>query len=618
MRCAVRALHVFPLTLPVRVRQISGMTSHLAQLGFTKQPKMIPKVVRANLKKRMQQDERLAEIEAENARLLSQMTRIMDAPDQLSRLRRPPLSSLNVVTRRKEMERVTHENLRMLRALEETPSYYNHRVWNAERREQEHLLSYIGMYPYHDGTGVRSKSHARSHTDVDDVWLRSVTQLSRKSALSLPELTKGREMRFSRTESPGDPWALPVLPGHDQSPPGRDAALEKSDLSSAGAKYPPAKDTTKLRADSSSESEGEEDEEESPVAKKAVKHAEEPKPSAGPLAAAEGSDDDEPAAAAGAGHTSQAATVAGVAPAAHPMKESEAAPVPTDATPATSAAPPSRGEGTPPVSAAAAPEATSDDKQEQAQAAQQRATPAGGEPADREAPASDDPAAAAEGAGGAEAPQDDEAHEATAAAASPASPADEKTPPASADAPVDAAEQGKQGQDTAEAVSGDAEAPSSATAPAEQEPKPDALPDGEEERAPGDAPASSNPTAEPPAEEESAAVAGQPEPAAGASAEDRGGVGDKTKDEAQGAKEEPAVTVSSVEASDVALTPAAAPAAPDTESANAAEAGEFVDGILSEGLASSLVDDVLSVVPEGETAPPADEAAPAFAEPPPS
>lgn len=252
------------------------MQSHLAQLGFTKKPKMIPKVVRANLKKRMQQDERLAEIEAENARLLSQMTRIMDAPDMLSRLKKPPLSSLNVVTRRREMERVTHENMRMLRALEDTPSYYNHRVWMAERREQEHMLSYIGMYPYHDGTGVRSRTQMRSHTDVDDVWLRSVTSLSRKSALSLPELTKGRDSRFSRNDSPGEPWALPVLPGQEgkhgqQNTSDLSAPLDRSDLSGTTAPMRDAKSLDKQRADSSSESEGEE--EDSPV-----KKADEPKP----------------------------------------------------------------------------------------------------------------------------------------------------------------------------------------------------------------------------------------------------------------------------------------------------------------------------------------------------
>ena len=277
---------MFPVPVPLDVGggggdacsgcQVDGMTSHLALLGFTKKPKMIPKVCRANLKKRMQQDERLAEIEAENARLLSQMTRIMDAPDQLSRLKKPPLSSLNVVTRRREMERVTHENLRMLRALEETPSYYNHRVWMAERREQEHMLSYIGMYPYGDGTGIRARSQTHSHTDVDDVWLRSVTSLSRKSALSLPELTKGRDMRFSRADSPGQPWALPVLPGQEQA---AHAPLARPDLGGSGGTTAPmrnaggGKSMDKLRADSSSESEGEE-EKEAP----AVKKADEPKP----------------------------------------------------------------------------------------------------------------------------------------------------------------------------------------------------------------------------------------------------------------------------------------------------------------------------------------------------
>jgi hypothetical protein len=262
--------------LTVVLEQLENMTSHLAHLGFTKKPKMIPKVCRANLKKRMYQDERLAEIEAENARLLSQMTKIMDAPDTLTRLKKPAVSSLNVVTRRREMERVTHENLRMLKALEDTPSYYNHRVWEAERREQEHMLSYIGMYSYGEGTGVLSKTKTRRHTDVDDVWLRSVTSLSRKSALSLPELTKGRDMHFSRADSPGQPWALPLLPGQEAEMK-RQEALKLSDLaasidSSTPAKAKPgSKSLEKLRAESSSESEGEEEE-------GVVKKADEPKP----------------------------------------------------------------------------------------------------------------------------------------------------------------------------------------------------------------------------------------------------------------------------------------------------------------------------------------------------
>jgi hypothetical protein len=39
----------------------------------------------------MKEEERLAEIEAENARLLGQMSKIMLAPDTLSRLKKPPV-----------------------------------------------------------------------------------------------------------------------------------------------------------------------------------------------------------------------------------------------------------------------------------------------------------------------------------------------------------------------------------------------------------------------------------------------------------------------------------------------------------------------------------------------
>jgi hypothetical protein len=44
-------------------KKLDGMKSTLASLGYSAKPKTIPQVVRANLKKRMFEDERLAEIE---------------------------------------------------------------------------------------------------------------------------------------------------------------------------------------------------------------------------------------------------------------------------------------------------------------------------------------------------------------------------------------------------------------------------------------------------------------------------------------------------------------------------------------------------------------------------
>eukprot|EP00286_Rhodomonas_abbreviata_P019432 CAMPEP_0181300852 /NCGR_PEP_ID=MMETSP1101-20121128/7111_1 /TAXON_ID=46948 /ORGANISM="Rhodomonas abbreviata, Strain Caron Lab Isolate" /LENGTH=241 /DNA_ID=CAMNT_0023406117 /DNA_START=158 /DNA_END=880 /DNA_ORIENTATION=+ len=199
-------------------KKVEGMTSHLVKLGFSTKPKTIPKVVRANLKKRMREEERLAEIEAENARLLGQMSKIMLAPDTLSRLKKPPVSSLNIVTRRREMERVTNDNLRILKNLEAAPSYYNHRVWESERKETEHILTYIGLYPYQDGKGVKKSDNRRPPTGMDDAWLRSVAAVSRKSALSLPELTKSAAvMRFSRADSNTGQWTLPRLGGSGSS-----------------------------------------------------------------------------------------------------------------------------------------------------------------------------------------------------------------------------------------------------------------------------------------------------------------------------------------------------------------------------------------------------------------
>jgi ubiquinol-cytochrome c reductase cytochrome c1 subunit len=138
---------------------------------------------------------------------------------------------------------------------------------------------------------VRARTKTRSHTDVDDVWLRSVTSLSRKSALSLPELTKGRDGRFARTENPGDPWALPVLPGREDlsaagqglGTGGNVSLAETSAVMNATAsptRPAPVKSLDKLRADSSSEDD-EEDEEQAHD----VKKADEPIPTAPAVAA---------------------------------------------------------------------------------------------------------------------------------------------------------------------------------------------------------------------------------------------------------------------------------------------------------------------------------------------
>mmetsp|Transcript_32490 Transcript_32490/g.67876 ORF Transcript_32490/g.67876 Transcript_32490/m.67876 type:complete len:951 (-) Transcript_32490:173-3025(-) len=196
-------------------KKLDGMKSTLASLGYNSKPKTIPQVVRANLKKRMFEDERLAEIEAENARLLSSMSKIMDAPDQMTRLNRPAVNSLNVVRRKQEMDRVTTENMRLLRQLEHTPAFYNPKVWEAQRREAEHRLAYIGLYPYKAGRGVLREEPPFPHSDADDAWFRSVTSLSRKSALSLPELSK--EVPRDGLRDHGDrgrrsvDWSLPPM-----------------------------------------------------------------------------------------------------------------------------------------------------------------------------------------------------------------------------------------------------------------------------------------------------------------------------------------------------------------------------------------------------------------------
>lgn len=97
----------------VHRKNVNNASSHLVKLGFATAPKSVPnvsrphahthlvaghssdwcglQVVRANLKKRMKDDERLAAIETENARLLATMAKIYEAPDTRTRLKKPPV-----------------------------------------------------------------------------------------------------------------------------------------------------------------------------------------------------------------------------------------------------------------------------------------------------------------------------------------------------------------------------------------------------------------------------------------------------------------------------------------------------------------------------------------------
>ena len=236
----------------------------------------------------MKDDERLAQIETENARLLATMAKIYEAPDTKTRLKKPPISSLNVNLRRREMQRVTEDNMRMLKNLEATPSYYNHRVWQSERKETEHILTYMGLYPYEDGKGVRKKEVKKRTSDVDDAWLRSIASLSRKSALSLPELTKPLEMSGhgdrAHSSASNRQWSLPpmVEPQNDVALDAGELSGEASMAASGPVKKPsgplkPLKPETRRHDSSSSE------DEESP---RPVSKAPEPKPAVAPKTSA--------------------------------------------------------------------------------------------------------------------------------------------------------------------------------------------------------------------------------------------------------------------------------------------------------------------------------------------
>jgi len=174
----------------------------------------------------MKEQERFDAIEAENARLLSRMTKIMDAGPRMSVLHRTKVFISNAPTRRNEALRVSKLNEVVLERINKTGPYYDCKQWAKERKATEHILGGMGLYPYvpppvkraddfFEKDPLKEKSY---EAKLDEQWATSLSAFAQRSSVLDEEFEKQDQGRRavsltpSSLKRPGnDDWMLPGL-----------------------------------------------------------------------------------------------------------------------------------------------------------------------------------------------------------------------------------------------------------------------------------------------------------------------------------------------------------------------------------------------------------------------
>jgi len=104
-----------------------------------------------NLKKQQMDEERYSQIERDNYLLLDKMSYIMTHPQLLDeKYMGPPVTygkSLNKEYRKRELMRITEENLQILRRIQHKEPYYSHLEWEEQSRRDEEYLRNCAEYP---------------------------------------------------------------------------------------------------------------------------------------------------------------------------------------------------------------------------------------------------------------------------------------------------------------------------------------------------------------------------------------------------------------------------------------------------------------------------------------
>jgi len=103
--------------------------------------------IRNNLKKEQLLEGRYIEIDRENRILLRKMSDLMKKPNPYSKDKEKPNVSLNKDGRRHELLRITKENHRLLKSIQEVQPVYNHKKWEEHHKNSGVLLRNCCTYP---------------------------------------------------------------------------------------------------------------------------------------------------------------------------------------------------------------------------------------------------------------------------------------------------------------------------------------------------------------------------------------------------------------------------------------------------------------------------------------
>eukprot|EP00003_Mantamonas_plastica_P023389 TRINITY_DN41_c0_g2_i1.p1 TRINITY_DN41_c0_g2~~TRINITY_DN41_c0_g2_i1.p1 ORF type:complete len:292 (+),score=109.87 TRINITY_DN41_c0_g2_i1:195-1070(+) len=111
------------------------------------QPKTYNHLAR-NAKRTQLEEERLTKIEHDNKILLEKMSAILRQKNTLDNHRSGyRVQSLRKTLRKQELQRITEENLNLLKRIQQKEPHYNHLQWKQERKQNERMLKNICEYP---------------------------------------------------------------------------------------------------------------------------------------------------------------------------------------------------------------------------------------------------------------------------------------------------------------------------------------------------------------------------------------------------------------------------------------------------------------------------------------
>lgn len=68
---------------------------------------------------------------------------------------------LGLTIKRSEMQKLTTENQRMLRRIQEVPPAYNHRQWEEDARRNDHIKRLMALYPEYYERQEKEKNDGR-------------------------------------------------------------------------------------------------------------------------------------------------------------------------------------------------------------------------------------------------------------------------------------------------------------------------------------------------------------------------------------------------------------------------------------------------------------------------